>query len=59
MNSAERKILHVALALFVVGLAVRFLPWGLPSIDYVDIGERPRKAETPLVQSKVEYAAGD
>lgn len=57
MNSAERKILHVALALFVVGLAVRFLPWGLPSVDFVDIGDRPRKAETPLVQSKVEYPA--
>ena len=59
MNSAERKILHVALALFVVGLAVRFLPWGLPSVDYVDIGDRPRKAEAPLVQSKVEYPAGE
>ena len=59
MNSAERKILHVALALFMVGILVRFLPWGLPSIDYEDIGERPRKAETPLVQSKVEYVASD
>ena len=55
MNSAERKVLHVALALFLVGILVRFLPWGLPSVDYVDIGERPRKVETLPLQSKVEY----
>ena len=59
MNSAERKVLHVALALFLVGILVRFLPWGLPSIDYVDIGDRPRRAESPPVQSKLEYVAHD
>lgn len=59
MNSAERKVLHVALALFLVGILVRFLPWGLPSIDYVDIGDRPRRVESPPVPSKLEYTARD
>lgn len=59
MNSAERKVLHVALALFLVGILVRFLPWGLPSIDYVDIGDRPRRVESPPAQSKLEYVARD
>ena len=59
MNSAERKVLHVALALFLVGILVRFLPWGLPSVDFVDIGERPRRVESPPLQSKLEYVARD
>ena len=59
MNSAERKVLHVALALFLVGILVRFLPWGLPSIDYVDIGDRPRRVESPPAQSKLDYVARD
>ena len=59
MNSAERKVLHVALALFLVGILVRFLPWGLPSVDFMDIVERPKRAESPPAQSKVEYAAND
>ena len=59
MNSAERKVLHVAFALFLVGILVRFLPWGLPSVDFMDIGERPKRAESPPAQSKVEYAGND
>ena len=59
MNSAERKVLHVALALFLVGILVRFLPWGLPSVDFVDIGERPRRVESTPLQSKLEYVARD
>ena len=59
MNAAERKVLHVAFALFLVGILVRFLPWGLPSVDLVDIGERPKRAESPPAQSKVEYVASD
>ena len=55
MNAAEKKVLHVALVLFVVGILVRILPWGLPSIDFVDIGDRPRRAEPVQVQSKLEY----
>lgn len=33
MNAAEKSILHIAIALFAVGLVVRFLPWGIPSIE--------------------------
>lgn len=36
MNSAEKKVFHIAVALFVVGLIVRFLPWGIPSIEQED-----------------------
>lgn len=36
MNSAEKKVFHIAVALFVVGLVVRFLPWGIPSIEQED-----------------------
>ncbi len=36
MNTAEKKVLRVAFFLFVVGILVRFLPWGLPAIDTVD-----------------------
>ena len=57
MNTAEKKVVRIAIFLFAVGMLVRFLPWGLPAIETVDIGDRPRKAEAPLVQSKVEYPA--
>ena len=36
MNSAEKKVFHIAVALFIVGLVVRFLPWGIPSIEQDD-----------------------
>lgn len=36
MNSAEKKVLNVAVALFLVGATVKVLPWGLPSIDQMD-----------------------
>jgi competence protein ComEA len=55
MNAAEKKVLHVAFALFLVGILVRVLPWGLPSIDFVDIGDRPRRAEPAPLPSKLEY----
>lgn len=57
MNSPEKKILHLAFCLFVVGVVVRFLPWGLPSIEQTDIGETSLKA-TVMVDSssKLEYS---
>lgn len=68
MNSAEKKILHTALVLFVVGVVVRVLPWGVPAIDQVDVSSKmeytPQKvvfvpdtlADTALVTDKVTYA---
>jgi len=36
MNAAEKKVLHVAVALFMVGVTVRILPWGIPSIEQLE-----------------------
>lgn len=55
MNVAEKKVLHIAFVLLAVGVAVRMLPWGVPSMETVDIGERPKMAEAPVVSSKLEY----
>ena len=38
MNAAERSLFHIAVALFAVGLVVRYLPWGIPSIDTFEVG---------------------
>lgn len=57
MNAAEKKILYIAMAFFVVGVAVRVLPWEPPSIETVEISERVRPEETPVPYSKVEYGA--
>ena len=56
MNAAERKILYIAMAFLVVGVAVRVLPWGPPSIETVEISERSRSEEAPASYSRVEYA---
>lgn len=57
MNSPEKKILHLAFCLFVVGVVVRFLPWGLPSIEQTDIGEVSLKATVEAdSSSKLEYS---
>ncbi len=37
MNAPERKIVYLAFCLFAVGVLVRFLPWGLPTIESVQI----------------------
>ena len=57
MNTAEKKVLRIAIFLFAVGILVRVLPWGLPAIDSVDIGDRPRAVISPPSSSKLEYAA--
>lgn len=36
MNSAEKKVVYMAVAFLVVGIVVRFLPWGIPSIEQED-----------------------
>ena len=59
MNAAEKKVLRIAVFLFVVGMLVRFVPWGLPAIDTVDIGDRQKNAQMSTnageAQSKLEY----
>lgn len=68
MNSAEKKILHTALVLFVVGVVVRVLPWGVPAIDQVEVSSKveytPPKvaavpdtlADTLVITDKVNYS---
>lgn len=59
MNTAEKKVVRIAIFLFAVGMLVRFLPWGLPAIETVDIGDRPKVAQmsknTEAQQSRLEY----
>ena len=57
MNSPEKKLLHLAFCLFVVGLVVRFLPWGLPSIVENDVAETSFRALAVVdSSSKLEYS---
>ncbi len=39
MNSSEKRILKLAIILFTIGLTVRYLPWGLPSIETFEVGD--------------------
>lgn len=56
MNSAEKKVLHIALVLFAVGVLVRVLPWGVPAIEERD---EPSKVEYTFVTNKVTEAVVD
>ncbi|SHK25988.1 competence protein ComEA [Fibrobacter sp. UWB12] len=39
MNASEKRILKLAIILFTIGLIIRYLPWGLPSIETFEVGE--------------------
>lgn len=39
MNGPEKNVLRLALMLLVVGVTIRFLPWGLPSIETFQVGD--------------------
>ena len=39
MNAPERNVARLALCLLVLGVVVRYLPWGLPSIESFEVGE--------------------
>ena len=39
MNASEKRILKLAIILFTIGLTVRYLPWGLPSIESFEVGD--------------------
>lgn len=60
MNAPERKIVHLATCLLVLGLTVRILPWGLPSIETFKVGDEiivaaaPAK-EPPQVEKKADF----
>ncbi|MCF0221171.1 MAG: helix-hairpin-helix domain-containing protein [Fibrobacter sp.] len=37
MNAPERKVLYLSFCLFAFGILVRLLPWGLPTIESIQI----------------------
>ena len=39
MNASEKRILKLAIILFTIGLIIRYLPWGLPSIEEFEVGD--------------------
>ena len=41
MNAPEKKVLYLAFCLFVLGIVIRILPWGLPTIESVQIEDAP------------------
>jgi competence protein ComEA len=47
MNASEKRILKLAIILFTIGLIVRYLPWGLPSIESFEVGEAVVVANSP------------
>lgn len=56
MNASEKKILYLAFTLFVIGFILRFLPWGLPSIESFEVGEDVVvPLNSPSSSSKLEY----
>ena len=46
MNASEKRILKLAVILFTIGLVVRYLPWGLPSIESFEVGDAVIVANT-------------
>lgn len=47
MNASEKRILKLAIILFIIGLTVRYLPWGLPSIETFEVGDAIIVANAP------------
>lgn len=47
MNASEKRILKLAIILFIIGLTVRYLPWGLPSIESFEVGDAIIVANAP------------
>ena len=47
INASEKRILKLAIILFIIGLTVRYLPWGLPSIETFEVGDAIVVANAP------------
>ena len=47
MNASEKRIIKLAIILFTIGLTVRYLPWGLPSIETFEVGDAIIVANAP------------
>lgn len=45
MNAPERKVVYLAFCLFAIGVLVRILPWGLPTIESIQIEDSVQVSE--------------
>ena len=56
MNGPERNVVRLALCLLVLGIVMRYLPWGLPSIETFEVGDALIVSADTLVQNSGEGA---
>ena len=60
MNAPEKNVVRLALCLLVIGIIVRVLPWGLPSIERFEVGESFIVAnEAPLTVVRDSFVSND
>lgn len=60
MNAPEKNVVRLALSLLVIGIIVRVLPWGLPSIETFEVGESFIVGnDTPLTVARDSIATND
>ncbi len=60
MNAPEKNVVRLALCLLVIGIIVRVLPWGLPSIETFEVGESFIVGnDTPLTVARDSIASND
>ena len=60
MNAPEKNVVRLALCLLVIGIIVRVLPWGLPSIETFEVGESFIVGnDTPLATVRDSNASND
>lgn len=56
MNGPERNVVRLALCLLVIGIVMRYLPWGLPSIETFEVGDALIVSADTLAQNLGEGA---
>ena len=59
MNAPERNVVRLAFCLLVIGIVMRFLPWGLPSIESFEVGEALIVANDEAPPAIVEVSKND
>lgn len=59
MNAPERNVVRLAFCLLVIGIVMRFLPWGLPSIESFEVGDALIVANDEAPPAIVEVSKND
>ena len=59
MNAPERNVVRLAFCLLVIGIVMRFLPWGLPSIESFEVGDALIDANDEAPPAIVEVSKND